>query len=132
MQTIVFVAFGVGVISLALFLAGCLCRRRYRPVGLTLWSLVFLAGLWFAILTPFAVIAMLASGGELPWLEFVGGILIIVAISFALVLPFLLLSFANGFYRERLKLLFPVLEAVPPTMPDAPSLGPGPEPAASL
>ncbi len=116
-QTIIFVAFGVGVISLALFLAGCLCRRRYRPVGLTLWSLVFLAVLWFAMVMPFVVIGMLASGGELPWLEFIGGILIIVGLSFALVLPFLLLSFASGFYRERLKLLFPVAEPVAPDMP---------------
>ncbi len=125
MQAIVFVAFGVGVISLALFLAGCLCRRRYRPVGLTLWSLVFLAVLWFAMVMPFVVIGMLASGGELPWLEFIGGILIIVALSFALVLPFLLLSFASGFYRERLKLLFPVAEPVAPEMPaPLPTLAP--------
>lgn len=116
LQVIIFAAFGLGVISLALLLAGCLCRRRYSPVRFTIWCLALLAALWFVVTTPFVVIAAVASSNEAPWGEFLGAIVVIVGLSFGLVLPFLLLSFANGLYRERLKQLFPMADPLQPAV----------------
>ena len=50
---------------------------------------------------------------------------IISAVSFGLLLPFLLLSFANAFYRERLKEVLRLADDPPPSAPQPPLPGPG-------
>ena len=122
---LVYVGVCVSVAVTGLSLAGLICRRQYRPFALTLWAAVFIMALWLVISAPFFVIALVSSGGEAPWLEFVGFILAFAALTFGVILPFLVLAFANGFFRERLKQLFhlgeatcppPILAAPPPVL----------------
>jgi len=109
----------------ALNLAGWLCRRQYRPAGLTLWLVVFIAALWVLISAPFFVFAVVASGGG-EWLEFLQAILAFVGLTFAMLLPFLVLAFAIGLYRERLKELLHLSAATPPPVLAPPLPGTGP------
>jgi len=110
---------GALVISLALSLAGWLCRKRFRPVRLSLLSLVFMLGLWTLISTPFVVIVFFSPNGGSGWVE---NLLLplcgITGVTFVALAPFLLLSFWNGFYRARLKSLLKlgIESAVPPVI----------------
>ena len=113
-QIAVFLVLGVVVVALALFLTGLVCRRSYRPLAISLWLLAMMVGLWFLIAAPIFAIGTIASGGDAPWLEFCGGLLLIAGICFVIVLPFLLLSFFNTLYRDRLKSLLHLAMAVPP------------------
>ena len=118
-------AIGVFVVAVAILLAGLACRGRYRPLGLYLWIVVSLLALWLVIVTPFFGLTMIVSGGQLPWQEFFIGILIMTAVSFGVLLPFLILSSANSLFRERLKLLLHTeRKAPPPVLPPSPGAGP--------
>jgi hypothetical protein len=118
---LVLLALSILVVSVAMALAGLVCRRRYRPAGLCLWLLVWLLGIGFVLTAPFFLFAMIASGGEVAWLEFFQGVLAFVFVNFAIALPFLILSSANSFYRERLKALLHLERPVaPPVMAPAP------------
>ena len=119
-------AISVLVVALAIFLAGLACRGRYRPLGLYLWIFLSLLALWLVILAPFFAFAMIVSGGQLPWQEFFLMLLVLTAVSFGVLLPFLILSSANSLFRERLKLLLHTeREAPPPVLP--PSSGASPQ-----
>jgi len=110
----VFLAVGVLVISLALTLAGLVCRGHYGCLRLSLWLIAVLVVLWPVVVVPVLIIAMLVSGSNVPLmagLVFVAGA---IGITFGVLLPFLLLSFVNGFYRERLKGLLHLGRAAPP------------------
>lgn len=115
-QIAVFLILAVAVMALALFLTGLLCRRSYRPLAVSLWLLAMLVGVWFLIAAPIFAIGTIASGGEAPWVEFCGGLLMIAGVCFAIALPFLLLSFFNALYRDRLKCLLHLEPAMPPSL----------------
>jgi hypothetical protein len=115
-------AVSVMVSSMALGLAGLICRGRCRRVGLYGWLLILLAVLWLAITLPFFLCALIASGGKLPWSGFFLPISALVILHFATFLPFLILSWASPFYRERLQALLCVKTEPPPViapLPDA-------------
>jgi hypothetical protein len=116
----ILLAVSVFVTSVAIALAGLVCRGRFRVTSLSVWMFVFLLGLWLVITTPFFAFAAIATSGQVPWLGFFGGILMLAAISFALVLPFLILSAANSFFRERLKALLHLDKQMVPTPIAAP------------
>jgi hypothetical protein len=119
-------AISVFVVAAAILLAGLACRGHYRPSGLYLWIFLSLLALWLVIAAPFFGFAMIVSGGQVAWLEFFTGILIMTAVSFGVLLPFLVLSSANSLFRERLKLLLHTEhEAPPPVLPPEPSQSPG-------
>ena len=115
------VVLGTGVLAsaVALSLAGLICRSRYHPLGLYLWLLVLLAGIWLLIAMPFFLIATVSSGGNIPWSEFFIPVLAVATVNFATLLPFLILSSASAFFRERLKALLNVKPETPPTLSDA-------------
>jgi hypothetical protein len=95
--------FGAGlVMATALAVAPLACRRAYRPslicissfLGLLIaWALVVLAS---TEITPF----FWHNDG---WSEIYVVVLFLTSFSFLLLLSFLLLSFFNSLYRERLK-----------------------------
>ncbi len=101
-------------------MADWICRERYRPAGLYLWLLVLLAALWLLIAAPFFIIAEISDGGRIPWSEFFIPVLAVAAGNFALLLPFLILSSASPFYRERLKALLNVKPEAPPPLNSPP------------
>ena len=116
LASLVPLAISVLVISIALTLAGLTCRGRHRPLGFYLWLLASLFGVWLVIAAPFFGFAMIASGGRVPWSEFFIVILIVTTVSFGTLLPFLILSSASPFFRERLKTLLHVKPEVPPIL----------------
>jgi hypothetical protein len=112
------------VTSVALTLAGLVCRGRYGWVRLSLWLIAALVGVWLVIIGPFFLVARFASHGDVPMTAIIGLVLIASGITFGVLLPFLALSCVNRFYRERLKRLLHLdgttpLLAPPPAVAEA-------------
>jgi len=104
------------VLVAGLNLAGFSCRRRFHPVRLLLWLLVWLTAGITTVILPFATVALFGGAGEI-WMQVGTVILVAVGVAFVLLLPFLVLSFANNFYRERLRHLLRMESAeVPPVL----------------
>ncbi len=99
----IFVALGAFIISVSLSFAGLLCRHRYQWWRLSLWLVVCLTVVSSVTMAPFVLFAFIASHGGMGVGELLTGVLLLAGICFATLLPFLVLSFANSFYRERLK-----------------------------
>jgi hypothetical protein len=104
----------------ALSLAGWICRKRYSQIGVYLWTLVSILVIWLLIASPFILIALASSGGGLELNDMLLPVLSVALGNFATVLPFLILSSASPFYRERLKALLHVKPEAPPVLADAP------------
>lgn len=110
----------------ALSLCGLVCHGRYRPLGLYLWLLLMLAGVWLVIVVPYFTLVVIASSGRVAWNswpEFFIPVLVVAVINYATLLPFIILSSASPFYCRRLKALLQVKPVVPPVMPPAPEAG---------
>jgi hypothetical protein len=76
--------------------------------------------LWLLVIGPLFLLAVIFSSGHVPVLA-LGGILLMAAgLSFGAVLPFLILSFVNAFYRARLKDLLHLGRETPPPVVAAP------------
>jgi hypothetical protein len=105
---------GATVISVAITLAGLLCRGGYARFRLCGWLIAALLVVWLLVIGPFFIVAMMFSPGNVPVLALIGTVLSVAGISFGTVLPFLILSFANAFYRERLKALLHLGREAPP------------------
>jgi hypothetical protein len=110
------------VATLALVLAGLAVRRRFGRIRFLLWLTVWTVLTWTAVAAPFAVFELLGTSPE--WGEFIIAVLIVSAITVALLLPLLLLAFFNSSYRARFAewLNLPQPESfarmgVPPTLP---------------
>jgi hypothetical protein len=116
-------AVGVVVSAVALSLAGLICRGRYRRVGLYGWLLLLLAVIWLVITGPFFLFALIASGGRVSWGGFFVPVFALVTLHFATLLPFLILSSASPFYRQRLKALLHVTPEAPPVLAPLPDAG---------
>ena len=86
-------------VTLALTFGSLAVRHRFGRFRLLLWLAVWMVVAWTAIATPFAVVALLK--GNMDWVPALLSILSISAISLGLVLPLVLLSFFQPFYRER-------------------------------
>jgi hypothetical protein len=97
MQVGIFLAVSVLVVSAAVSLAGLLCWRRYGWLRLSLWLMAALLVVWSVVIGFFSLI------GHVPMMVLFAIIGVVSAVTFGVVLPFLVLSFTNGFYRERLK-----------------------------
>jgi uncharacterized membrane protein len=108
----------------ALNLVGCTCRKRLDRVRLSVWLPCFLWVLWLVAGSALGGAVTLMSGGGFNWFAFVIGSSAIALLSFAVVLPFLVLSFACPFYRERLKSLLRL------TPPEAAPAAASPQPLA--
>jgi hypothetical protein len=110
------------VVAAAMALGGLACRGRYHPCRICLRLFLSLVAVWFAVA---AALHFLCPAASLFGIEF--GILLCLALfmagfTFAMLLPFLVLSWASPFYRERLKALLNVKPETPPVaapLPDA-------------
>ncbi len=98
----IFLGLTVLIVVAGFNLAGLLCRRRYGAIRVSVFTLLALVALWFIAAVPFYVIATKMSGGEVPAGQFFGGVLVLSLLGFLMLLPFLLLSFAEALYRDRL------------------------------
>jgi hypothetical protein len=104
------------LLSLAINLAGWSCRSRSEWRRLSLWMILWMMAGWLVV---FVVMSRIERPG--PLLEMATAFAIFCAVSFGVLLPFLLLSFANAFYRERLKELLRLADAAPPSAPQPPA-----------
>ncbi len=112
------------VLSVGLSLAGLLSRGRSGSLRLCIWLVIALAVVWLLILGPFFIFSMIVSGGRVPLVALFSIIGVATGVTLGVLLPFLVLSFANGFYRERLKGLLHLgdMPAPPVITPLAPAL----------
>jgi hypothetical protein len=106
------------VYALALSLTGWCCRRQFRPVPFLLWLVLWLS---LGSLGGAALMAAysLTHGGEVGGRDFVLGLGIQISVNFLTLCPFLILSFASSFYRERLKRMLNMADATPAPAPIA-------------
>jgi len=109
------------VIPVAAGLAGLLCRRRYRPLVLCAASLVMLLSLWVLVMLPFFLIQTAGGGQTVPVSVLVGPVLSMTGLCFGVLLPFLLLSFSNSLFRQRLIQLLRMAPELPPVIAPAPA-----------
>jgi hypothetical protein len=86
-------------VTLALGFGSLSTRRRFGRVRFLFWLAVWTALAWSVIATPFVIIGSLTN--TLQWGAGFLAILSISAISLALLLPLVLLSFLQPFYRAR-------------------------------
>jgi hypothetical protein len=114
LQIGMFLMAGVLVIAVALALSGLMCRGRYCWLKLSLWLMAALVVVWLLLIGPFFIIGVIASGGNVPVIALFSILGVASGMTFCVMLPFLVLSFANGFYRERLKALLHLGGAAPP------------------
>jgi hypothetical protein len=102
-QLILLSGFGALMLSIALFIAGLLCRGTYRWLRLGFSVVLSALAVSALVLGPIFIIALITSGGRLSVLEFFAPYFLIAGLLLALLLPFVILSLACPFYRERLK-----------------------------
>jgi hypothetical protein len=104
----------------ALNLTGWRCRRRFSRVSVSLWLPFWLWVMWVLAGGVLSGVLKMVSGESFDWNALLEAPIILALVSFAVVLPFLILSFTNAFFRERLKNLLrlppasPALSAPPP------------------
>jgi len=96
------------LLSTAISLAGWSCRGQFSRLRLSLWSIVWVMAVCLA-----ACVVMSLAEGRGPWLDMLLALLVFSGVTFALLLPFVALSFANGFYRQRLKEVLRLEEPAP-------------------
>jgi hypothetical protein len=124
LQQVMVMGMGGLATAIALWFTGWLCRRGTRAVPVYVCLLVSLQVIWLGATLPFFVVALVSSGGTVAWSEFFVPIGAVAGVNFALLLPFLILSSASAFYRERLNRLLHVVPPAPPTLnvPDEPAM----------
>jgi len=108
----------------ALNLAGWRCRRLYNRVRVGLWMPLWLWAMWIVAGGVLGGVVRLTSGGGFEWLGLLVASTILALVSFAVVLPYLILSFTSSFYRERLwdLLRLPTTEPAPAATTPAPAV----------
>ena len=114
----------------ALNLTGWMCRKRFGSVRVSLRLLFWLWAMWIVALGLLGGVMELVFGDSFPWVALLMGPIALGLVSFALILPFLILSFSSSFYRERLQRLLRLpAPASAPAMPaPAPIAAQGPPP----
>jgi hypothetical protein len=110
----------------ALNLTGRLCRKRFGRLRVALWLPLWLWVMWLVVGSLVGGVETLVSRGSFEWGEMLVAPLVLSLVSYAVILPFLILSFTSSFYRARLKdlLRLPAADASPPV--------PTPSPVAEL
>jgi len=108
---------GGAVFAGALNLTGWVCRSRFSRTRSLLWLALWLLIMWIAAVGLLSCVAKLVYGEAFDWTALLVTPAILALVSFVTMLPFLILSFTNTFYRERLKhlLRLPAVAAPPPT-----------------
>jgi hypothetical protein len=106
----------------ALNLTGWRCRRRYSHVRVLLWLPVWLWAIWIVAGSVFGCAVTLTSGGGFEWMGVLVASIVLTLVSFAVVAPYLILSFSNSLYGDRLKdlLRLPATEAASTVVASAP------------
>ena len=110
----------------ALNLTGWSCRRRFSRVRVSLWLPLWLWLMWLAAGGLVNGVMRIVSGERFDWSGLLVAPVALALASFVTLLPFLILSFTNAFYRERLRhlLRLPAVVIPPPKPVPAAAVGP--------
>jgi hypothetical protein len=100
-------------LAAAMVLCGLACRGRPGSFRLCLWLFVSLLTVWVGVSALVYGLWRIAAPGNVEYALFLSIGLLMVAVTFATLLPFLVLSCASPFFRERLKALLCVKPEVP-------------------
>ena len=100
-------------LAAAMVLCGLACRGRHGPFRLCLWLFGSLLAVWVAVSALVYGLWRIALAGNVEYAPFLAVGLLMVAVTFAILLPLLVLSWASPFFRERLKALLCVKPEVP-------------------
>ena len=106
----------------ALNLTGWMCRSQFTRPRVALRLPLWLCAMWIVAGGLLGCVTKFASGGGPEWGALLMGALVLTLVSYVMILPFLLLSFASSFYGDRLKnlLRLPATDAAPPAAIPAP------------
>jgi hypothetical protein len=120
------VASGV-VFAGALNLTGRMCRKRFGRLRVALWLPLWIWVMWIVVGGLIGGVETFVAGGSFEWGEMLVGPIVLSLVCYAVILPFLILSFTSSFYRERLQglLRLPTTEASPPAPTPSPVAEPG-------
>jgi hypothetical protein len=100
-------------VAAAMVLCGLACRGRHRPFGLYVWLFLSLLVVWVGVPALLQVLFRMASPGSVEYALVLGIGPLMVAVTFATLVPFLILSSASPLFRERLKALLHVKPEAP-------------------
>ena len=100
-------------LAAAMVLSGLACRGCRHPFVLCLWLFMSLLAVWVAVSALLYVLWRIASPGGAEYAPFLGIGLLIVAVTIATLLPFLVLSVMSPFFCGRLKALLCVRPEAP-------------------
>ena len=92
------------VVAAAMALCGLACRWRQRKWWFGLWLFLSLPAVWI-VLSALLHGWFAGSPNDFPLIAFIMIGLFMAAVCFATMLPFLILSWSNALFRERLKAL---------------------------
>ncbi len=95
-------------LAAALLLSGLACRGRMRSRRTSVWLGLSLLVVWVALSALAYGLYSLVSTEDLSYAPFFMVGLLLAAVTFATLVPFLILSVASPFFRERLKALLHV------------------------
>jgi hypothetical protein len=114
-------AFGSLIMAVTLTVTGWLCRGVYHWRKLPLCLTASVLAVSALVLAPFFIFAIIASRGSVSAADFLAPWLLVAGVVLATLLPFLVLSLVNGFYRERLKGLLRLgAPGIPPLIREQP------------
>jgi len=108
----------------ALNLTGRMYRKRFSRLRVSLLLPLWLWVMWLVVGCLLSCVVMIASGGSFDWTGLLVGPIVLSLVSFAVILPFLILSFVCSFYHERIKnlLRLPIADSSPAAPTPAPEV----------
>lgn len=111
---------GSVVVVLALALAGFCGQRRFGRLRFLIWLTLGTALAWGVIMPSVIYVITSGLGAEVHWGEVAAGVLAISALTLVLLLPVVLLSFFQPFYRARFFAWLKLPQPAPPAEPNVP------------
>jgi hypothetical protein len=103
---------------LALTVSGLFARRRFGRVRYLFELMVWMFVVWALISAPFVVYG--SRNGEIQWLDSLLALLYLTAICLLQLVPFVLLSYWQPLYRDRMFEYLRLPRTEPPVIPPAP------------
>jgi hypothetical protein len=86
-------------------LTGWMCRKQYSRLRVLLRLPFWLWMMWLVAGSLLGCVMTFVFNSSFEWMGMLVGLFVLAAASFGIILPYLILSFAGSFYRERLKTL---------------------------
>jgi hypothetical protein len=125
-QTVLLALLAV-VVTAAMVLSGFACRGRYRPFRLCLWLCVALLIVVSAAGVLLNALGLVTPNVIFGWGRFFVFAIVVAMVNYATLLPFLILSWASPFFRERIRALLHVRPEAPPAVDAAAHLSAVPQ-----